>query len=154
MILQMENLKNQKMMMKENFKILAKYIKDISSETPDVETFLFVRENISKYQLNIDITSKPLKNKMIEVNTILKFEDKENNEKKSYFEIIYVSIVRVGEDIKDKKSMEKIILCDVQNLIYPDLESAFLNLVHNSGFPNIKIEKKIDFNKLYNEKFN
>jgi len=140
--------------MKENFKILAKYIKDISSETPDVETFLFVRENISKYQLNIDITSKPLKNKMIEVNTILKFEDKENNEKKSYFEIIYVSIVRVGEDIKDKKSMEKIILCDVQNLIYPDLESAFLNLVHNSGFPNIKIEKKIDFNKLYNEKFN
>jgi preprotein translocase subunit SecB len=126
----------------------------MSSETPDVETYLFVTESISKYQLNIDITSKPLKNKMIEVNTILKFEDKENNEKKSYFEIIYVSIVRVSEDIKDKKSMEKIILCDVQNLIYPDLESAFLNLVHNSGFPNIKLEKKIDFNKLYNEKFN
>ena len=142
------------MMTKENFKILAKYIKDMSSETPDVETYLFVTENISKYQLNIDITSKPLKNKMIEVNTILKFEDKENNEKKSYFEIIYVSIVRVNDDIKDKKSMEKIILCDVQNLIYPDLESAFLNLVHNSGFPNIKLEKKIDFNKLYNEKFN
>ena len=141
-------------MTKENFKILAKYIKDMSSETPDVETYLFVTESISKYQLNIDITSKPLKNKMIEVNTILKFEDKENNEKKSYFEIIYVSIVRVSEDIKDKKSMEKIILCDVQNLIYPDLESAFLNLVHNSGFPNIKLEKKIDFNKLYNEKFN
>ena len=150
----MENLKNQKMMTKENFKILAKYIKDMSSETPDVETYLFVTESISKYQLNIDITSKPLKNKMIEVNTILKFEDKENNEKKSYFEIIYVSIVRVSDDIKDKKSMEKIILCDVQNLIYPDLESAFLNLVHNSGFPNIKLEKKIDFNKLYNEKFN
>ena len=150
----MENLKNQKMMTKENFKILAKYIKDMSSETPDVETYLFVTENISKYQLNIDITSKPLKNKMIEVNTILKFEDKENNEKKSYFEIIYVSIVRVSDDIKDKKSMEKIILCDVQNLIYPDLESAFLNLVHNSGFPNIKLEKKIDFNKPYNEKFN
>ena len=142
------------MMTKENFKILAKYIKDMSSETPDVETYLFVTENISKYQLNIDITSKPLKNKMIEVNTILKFEDKENNEKKSYFEIIYVSIIRVSDDIKDKKSMEKIILCDVQNLIYPDLESAFLNLVHNSGFPNIKLEKKIDFNKLYNEKFN
>ena len=150
----MENLKNQKMMTKENFKILAKYIKDMSSETPDVETYLFVTENISKYQLNIDITSKPLKNKMIEVNTILKFEDKENNEKKSYFEIIYVSIVRVSDDIKDKKSMEKIILCDVQNLIYPDLESAFLNLVHNSGFPNIKLEKKIDFNKLYVDKFN
>ena len=142
------------MMIKENFKILAKYIKDLSSETTDVETFLFVRENISKYQLNIDITSKPLKNKMIEVNTILKFEDKENNDKKSHFEIIYVSIVRVNDDVKDKKSMEKIILCDVQNIIYPDLEKSFLNLLHNSGYPNIKLEKKIDFNKLYNEKFN
>jgi preprotein translocase subunit SecB len=141
-------------MTKENFKILAKYIKDLSSETTDVETFLFVRENISKYQLNIDITSKPLKNKMIEVNTILKFEDKENNDKKSHFEIIYVSIVRVNDDVKDKKSMEKIILCDVQNIIYPDLEKSFLNLIHNSGYPNIKLEKKIDFNKLYNEKFN
>jgi len=141
-------------MTKENFKILAKYIKDLSSETTDVETFLFVREHISKYQLNIDITSKPLKNKMIEVNTILKFEDKENNDKKSHFEIIYVSIVRVNDDVKDKKSMEKIILCDVQNIIYPDLEKSFLNLIHNSGYPNIKLEKKIDFNKLYNEKFN
>ena len=142
------------MTMTEKYKILGKYIKDLSGETKDIETYLHVRDNISKYQLDIDITSTAIKNKMIEVNTILKFEDKENNEKKSYFEIIYVSIVRVSDDIKDKKSMEKIILCDVQNLIYPDLESAFLNLVHNSGFPNIKLEKKIDFNKLYNEKFN
>tara|TARA_B100001057_G_scaffold482825_1_gene558777 strand:- start:4174 stop:4599 length:426 start_codon:yes stop_codon:yes gene_type:complete len=141
-------------MTKENFKILAKYIKDMSSETADVETFLFVKENISKYQLNIDITSKPLKNKMIEVNTVLKFEDKESNEKKSHFEIVYVSIVKVSDDIKDKKSMEKIILSDVQNEIYPDLENSFLNLIHNSGYPNIKFEKKVDFNKLYNEKFN
>ena len=126
----------------------------MSSETADVETFLFVKENISKYQLNIDITSKPLKNKMIEVNTVLKFEDKESNEKKSHFEIVYVSIVKVSDDIKDKKSMEKIILSDVQNEIYPDLENSFLNLIHNSGYPNIKFEKKVDFNKLYNEKFN
>ena len=118
-------------MTKENFKILAKYIKDMSSETVDVETFLFVRDNISKYQLNIDITSKPLKNKMIEVNTVLKFEDKENNEKKSHFEMVYVSIVRVGDDVKDKKVMEKIILCDVQNIIYPELEKSFLNLINN-----------------------
>ena len=138
----------------ENDKILAKYIKDMSSETPDVETYLYVKENISKYHLNIDITSKPLKNKLVEVNTTLKFEDKENNEKKSYFEIIYVSIVRVNDEIKDKKSMEKVILCDVQNDIYPDLEKSFLNLMHNSGFPNLKLEKKIDFNKLYNERFN
>ena len=140
--------------MTENFKILAKYIKDISSETPDIETFLFVKDNISKYQLNIDITSKPLKNKMIEVNTVLKFEDKESNKKRSHFEIVYVSIVRVSDEIKDKKSMEKIILCDIQNEIYPDLENSFLNLIHNSGYPNIKLEKKVDFDKLYNEKFN
>ena len=138
----------------EKFKILAKYIKDMSSETPDVETFLFVKDSISKYHLNIDITSKPLKNKMVEVNTILKFEDKEQNEKKSYFEIVYVSIVKIEDTVKDKKDMEKIILCEVQNIIYPDLEKSFLNLVHNSGFPNIKLEKKIDFNKLYNERFN
>ena len=141
-------------MTKENFKILAKYIKDMSSETPDVETFLFVKENIAKYQLNIDITSKPLKNKMIEVNTVLKFEDKENSEKKSYFEIIYVSIVKVNDDVKEKKQMEKIILCDVQNIIYPDLEKSFLNLIHNSGYPDIRLEKKVDFEKLYNQKFN
>tara|TARA_Y100000389_G_scaffold203339_1_gene251456 strand:+ start:24 stop:443 length:420 start_codon:yes stop_codon:yes gene_type:complete len=138
----------------EKFKILAKYIKDMSSETPDVETFLFVKDNISKYHLNIDITSKPLKNKLVEVNTVLKFEDKEQNSKKSYFEIVYVSIVKIDDVVKEKKDMEKIILCEVQNIIYPDLEKSFLNLVHNSGFPDIKLEKKIDFNKLYNEKFN
>ena len=141
-------------MMTEKFKILAKYIKDMSSETPDIETFLFVRENISKYQLNIDIASKPLKNKLIEVNTTLKFEDKEPNEKKSYYEIIYSTIIKVDDDIKDKKSLEKIILCDVPTKIYPDLESSFLNMIHNSGHPSIKLEKTIDFNKLYKEKFN
>ncbi len=140
--------------MTKKFEILAKYIKDVSSETPDIETFLFVKENISKYQLNIDITSKALKNKLIEVNTTLKFEDKEPNEKKSYFEIIYSSIVRVSEDIKEKKELEKIILCEVPTAIYPELEKSFLSLVHNSGHPGIKLEKKIDFNKLYNEKFN
>ena len=140
--------------MTENFKILAEFVKDISSETPDVQTYVFVKENILKYQLNIDINSKALKNKMIEVNTTLKFEDKEANEKKSYFEIIYSSVVKVNEEIKDKKDLEKILLCDVQNKIYPNLEKTFLNLLHNSGFPEIKLDKKIDFNKLYNEKFN
>jgi len=142
------------MKMTENFKILAEFIKDMSSETPDSQTYLFVKENISKYHLDIDIKSIPLKNKLIEVNTTLKFEDKENNEKKSYFEIIYASIVKINEDVNDKKDLERIILCDVQNKIYPNLEKSFLNLLHNSGFPEIKLEKKIDFNKLYNEKFN
>tara|TARA_B100001059_G_scaffold211703_1_gene226249 strand:+ start:719 stop:1141 length:423 start_codon:yes stop_codon:yes gene_type:complete len=140
--------------MTEKFKILAKYIKDMSSETPDIETFLFVKDNISNYQLNIDITSKAIKNKLVEVNTTLKFEDKKQNEKKSFFEIVYAAIVKIDEEIKEKKDLEKIILCDVPNKIYPDLEASFLNLVHNSGHPGIKLEKKIDFNKLYNERFN
>jgi|TARA_B100000795_G_C22636638_1_gene374773 preprotein translocase subunit SecB len=140
--------------MTENFKILAEFVKDISSETPDVQTYIFVKENISKYQLNIDINSKPLKNKMIEVNTTLKFEDKELNEKKSHFEIVYTSIVKIDEKVEEKKDLEKIILCDVQNKIYPNLEKTFLNLIHNSGFPEVSLEKKIDFNQLYAQQSN
>ena len=140
--------------MTEKFKILAEFVKDISSETPDIQSYIFVKENISKYQLNIDINSKALKNKMIEVNTTLKFEDKEPNEKKSYFEIVYASIVKVDEEVKDKNDLEKILLCDVQNKIYPNLEKTFLNLLHNSGFPEIKLEKKIDFTQLYEQRSN
>ena len=140
--------------MTEKFKILAEYIKDISSETADIETFLFVKENITNYQLNIDINSKALKEKLVEVNITLKFEDKEISEKKSYFELVYAVIIRVNDDIKEKKDLEKIILCDVPTEIYPELETSFLNLVHNSGHPTIKLEKKIDFVKLYNERFN
>jgi preprotein translocase subunit SecB len=140
--------------MTENFEILAEFVKDISSETPNIESYIYVKENISKYQLNIDINSKPLKNKMVEVSTTLKFEDKEYNDKKSYFEIVYASIVQVDEAVKDKKELEKIILCDVQNKIYPTLEKAFLNLLHNSGFPEIKLEKKINFTELYKQRAN
>tara|TARA_B100001059_G_C17616468_1_gene467253 strand:- start:144 stop:566 length:423 start_codon:yes stop_codon:yes gene_type:complete len=140
--------------MTEKFKILAKFIKDASSETADVETYLFVKDNISKYQLNIDINSKAIKNKLIEVNTTLKFEDKEANEKKSYFEIVYTTIIKVDDDVKEKKDLEKIILCDIPTKIYPELESSFLNLLHNSGHENIKLDKKVDFFKLYNERFN
>ena len=140
--------------MTEKFKILSQYIKDMSSETADIETFLFVKENIRKYQLNIDINSKAIKNNLIEVNVTLKFEDKEPNEKKSYFEIVYATIIRLVEKIEDKKELEKIILSDVPTKIFPYLEKAFLNIVHDSGYPGIKLEKKIDFNKLYNEKFN
>ena len=138
----------------ENFKILAEFVKDISSETPDVQSYIFVKENISKYHLNIDINSKPLKNKMIEINTTLKFEDKELNENKSYFEIVYASIIKIDEGIKEKKDLEKIILCDVQNKIYPNLERTFLNLLHDSGFPEVKLEKRIDFIELYKQRSN
>ena len=139
--------------MKENFKILAEFIKDMSSETPDVQSYLFVKDNISKYHLNIDIASKPLKNKLIEVSTTLKFEDKEPNEKKSHFEMTYVSIVKVDEKVK-KEELKKILLCDVQNKIYPNLEKIFLNLLHNSGFPEVRFNKKVDFNNLYNQQSN
>ena len=142
------------MTMKENYKILGKFIKDMSSETPDIETFLFVKDNIAKYHLNIDISSKALKDKLVEVNTTLRFEDKSNNEKKSLFEIIFATIVKIGEEIKEKKDLQKILLCDVQKEIYPNLETSFINLLHDSGYPGIKFEKKIDFEKLYNEKFN
>ena len=138
----------------EKFKILAKYIKDMSSETADIETFLFVRDNISKYQLNIDITSKALKNKLIEVNTTLKYEDKEPNKKKSYFEIIYATIIKIDNEVKEKKDLEKIILCDVQIENYAYIEKSLLNLLHNSGYPGVKFEKKVDFEKLYNQRSN
>ena len=141
-------------MMTEKYKILGKYIKDLSSETKDVETYLFVRDNISKYQLGIDITSKALKNKMVEVNTIFKFEDKEQNEKKSHFEMVFSTIIKVSEEIKEKKELEQIILSDLQSKIYPDLKKAFLDLLHNSGYPEIKFEKKVDFENLYNQRFN
>ncbi|WP_435088357.1 protein-export chaperone SecB [Candidatus Pelagibacter bacterium nBUS_29] len=140
--------------MTDKFKILGKYIKDMSSETPDVETYIFVRDYISKYQLNIDINSKALKNKMIEINTILKFEDKQENKKKSFFEMKYSTIVKINDEIKEKKDLEKIILCDVQIEIYPELEKSFLNLLHNSGYPNVKFEKKIDFEQLYDQRLN
>ena len=140
--------------MTKKYKILGKYIKDMSSETPDIETYVFVRDYISKYQLNIDINSKALKNKMIEINTILKFEDKQDNKKKSYFEINYSTIVKVEEEIKEKKDLEKIILCDVQTEIYPELEKSLLNLLHNSGYPNVKFEKKVDFEQLYAQRLN
>ena len=140
--------------MTEKFRILAKYIKDMSSETKDTETFLYVRDNISKYQLDININSKAIKNKMIEINTIMKFEDKQESDYKSYFEMTYATIVQFEDEIKDKKELEKIILCDSQIKIYPDLEKSFLDLLHNSGYPDVKFEKKIDFEKLYNNRFN
>ena len=140
--------------MTEKFKILGKYIKDMSSETKDAKTYIFVKENILKYQLNIDINSRALKDKMIEVNTILKFEDKEDSKHKSYFEMNYATIVRINDDIKDKKDLEKIILCDTQIEIYPDLEKSFLNMLHNSGYKGVKFEKKIDFESLYIQRSN
>ena len=142
------------MTMTKKYKILGKYIRDMSSETPDAEIYIFVRDHISKYQLNIDINSKALKDKMIEVNTILKFEDKQDNKKKSHFEINYSTIIKIEEEIKEREALEKIILCEVQVEIYPKIEKSLLNLLHNSGYPNVKFEKKVDFEQLYNQRLN
>ena len=142
------------MTMTKKYKILGQYIKDMSSETPDIETYLYVRDNISKYHLGIDITSKALKNKMIEVNTTFKFEDKEKSKKKSYFEIVYATIIKVSDEVKRKKELEKIILCDLQSKIYPDIEKCLLSVLHNSGYPDVKFEKKVDFENLYNQRMN
>ncbi len=140
--------------MSENYKIISKFIKDISGETPDVETYLYVKDYISKYQMNIEITSKALKNQIIEINTILKFHDNSESKKKSHFELTYAIIIRLEKEIKEKKVLQKIILCDVQKEMYSEMEEALLNLLKMSGFPNIKFEKKIDFEELYNKKFN
>ena len=142
------------MRMTENFKIVGSFIKDMSSETSDIPTFIFVRDRISKYSLNIDINSKAVKDGIIEVNTILKFTDQPEILKKSHFEIVYTSIVKIDEKVSDKKEMEKIILCDVPNKIYPDLEKIFLNLLTDSGFPGIKFEKKVNFTELYKQRSN
>ncbi len=140
--------------MSEQFKIYAEFVKDLSSETKDIETYLYVKEYLKNYKLNIEISSKPLKDRFIEINTKLTYLDNGQSAKKSFFEIIYATIVKIDEKIKDRKIIEKIVLCDVQNKIYNNLERTFLNLVNDSGFPGAKIEKKIDFEKLYNQKFN
>ena len=150
----MASTKIQTIKMKNKFKILGKYIKDMSSETKNAETYVYVKDNILNYQLNIDINSTPLKNKMIQVNTILKFEDKNDSKHKSYFEMSYATIIKIEDEINEKKELEKIILCDVQLKIYPDLEKSFLNMLHNSGYPDMKFEKKIDFENLYMQRFN
>ena len=148
------SLKTLKKTMNESYKIVSKFIKDISGETPDIETYLYVKDYISKYQLNIEINSKPLKAQIIEVNTLLKFHDTSESKKRSHFEMTYTSVIKLNEEIKDKKVLQKIILCEVQKEIYPELEKALLNLLHTSGYPNIKFEKKVDFDELYNKQFN
>tara|TARA_B100000029_G_C17335737_1_gene873394 strand:+ start:448 stop:870 length:423 start_codon:yes stop_codon:yes gene_type:complete len=140
--------------MSENYKIILNYIKDMSVEIPDAETLILARNNISKYSMGVGITSKPLKNKMIEVNTKLTYTDPEKKKKKVFFEILYATVVNILDKNIDKITLEKIILCDLQIKIYPKLETIFINILKNSGFPNIKFEKKIDFEKLYNSRLN
>ena len=140
--------------MTENYKILAKFIKDISAETPDLETYIFVKNYIAKYNLHIDITSLAVKDRVIEINTKLSLSDPNEGQKKIYFEIVYATVVKIDETIKNSKEIEKIVLCDVQNKIYPKLEKIFLKLIVDSGYPEPKPNKKIDFEELFKNKNN
>ena len=140
------------MKMTKKYRILEKFIKDLSSETPDLETYLFTRDRIAKYQLDIDITSRAIKNKHIEINTTFKFMEKEKVKKKSYFEVIYTTIILVNDEVSEKKDLEKIILCDVQKEIYPEIERILLNTLHNSGYPKVVFEKTVDFELLFNQR--
>ena len=143
------------MTMTENYKILAKFVKDMSSETPDIDTYLFVKDNISNYSLGIDIKSKALKEKILQVETTLRYSDKnQNNKKKSFFEMIFATVIRLDENIKDKKDLGKIVLCDLQNEIYPEIEKTFLNVLHGSGYPELNFQKKVDFEELYKKNQN
>jgi len=135
--------------MTKKYKILARFVKDMSSETPDIDAYIFVKDNISNYSLQYDIKSKPLKNKIIQVETKLIYSDKSENKKKSYFEMIFVTIIRLDDSLDNKSDLGKLILCDLQNEIYPDMEKTFLNVLHGSGYSDLKFNKKIDFEELY-----
>ena len=143
------------MTMTEKYKIIAKFVKDMSSETPDIDTYLFVKDNIKNYSLGIDIKSKALKDKIIQIETTLKYIDKSENKKKSLFEMVFASVIRIDDEIKDKKKdLEKIVLCDVQNEIYPEIEKTFLNVLHGSGYSELEFQKKIDFEELFKKNQN
>ena len=140
--------------MTKKYEIVLKYIKDLSVEIPSAEAFIFSREYITKYSLGINITTKPLKDEMIEVITKVNYKDPTENKRKSYFEIQYATVIKLKDKKIKKDELERIILCDVQNEIYPSLEKIFLSVIKDSGFPDLKLEKKVDFEKLYQQRLN
>ena len=140
--------------MTKKYEIVLKYIKDLSVEIPDAETFIFSRENITKYSLGINITSNQIKDETLEIITKINYKDKQENRKKSYFEISYGTVIKIKDKNIEKKELEKIILCDVQNEIYSELERIFLGIIRDSGFPDLKLEKKINFEELYQRRLN
>jgi len=135
-------------------KIIVTYTKDMSVEIPDVQTLLLARERISKYKITLDITSKPLKNKMIEVFTKLKYTDVEESKKKALFEILYSTVVEIENLNVEKREMEKFILCDLQLEIFPKIRQAFVEILRHSGFPEANFSGEIDFKELYQQRSN
>ena len=140
--------------MEKKYRILGEFIKDISAETKDVESYIYTKENISKFKLFIDINTKPLKNKMAEVSISTKFKETDEDKQKSYFEMIYAVIVKIDEDVKTKEILEPIFLKEVPTEVYPKIEKILLDLLEHSGYPNVKFESKVDFNQLYKNRTN
>ena len=140
--------------MTKKYEIVLKYVKDLSVEIPNPDTFIFSREYITKYSLGINITTNPLKNEMIEIITKLTYKDPSENKRKSYFEISYATVIKLKNKEMKKEELERLILCDLQNDIYPHLERIFLKSIKDAGFPDMKLDKKIDFEKLYQQKLN
>ena len=140
--------------MEKKYRILGEFIKYISAETKDVESYIYTKENISKFKLFIDISTKPLKNKMAEVSITTKFKEAGDNQKNSYFEMIYAVIVKIDEDVNTKEVLEPIFLKEVPTEVYPKIEKIFLDLLNHSGYPNVKFESKVDFNELYKKRGN
>ena len=138
----------------DQFKIILEYIKDLSIETPSVSALSFVKENISNYNMDIDIASMVLPSKALEITTKLTLQDKKDNNEKAFFEIKYATVISLDRNINDKNTIGKIVLCDLQKIIYPKIQNIFLNIIKNAGYPEIKFEKDVDFEKLYSEKFN
>ena len=142
------------MMITKNYEIILKYVKDLSVEIPSPDTFIFSREYITKYSLGINITTNPIKNEMIEIITKLTYKDPSENKKKSFFEILFSTVIKINDKSLKKEELERVILCDVQNEIYPELERIFLGIIRDSGFPDLKLEKEINFEQLYQQRLN
>jgi preprotein translocase subunit SecB len=142
----------RKKKIKMNYKILAKYIKDLKFEIPNPKTFFLLEKNISNYKINIDIKSKQFKEKIIEVETTLVLNPNNNDFEKINTKIVFATIIEINNELTDKKALEEIILIKVPNEIYPEIRALFVLLFEKSGFNKIKIEDSIDFKKLYLKK--
>tara|TARA_B100000686_G_scaffold139553_1_gene146917 strand:- start:798 stop:1214 length:417 start_codon:yes stop_codon:yes gene_type:complete len=135
-----------------SYKIISKFIKDITFEIPNAQAFVMLEKEISNYNLNFDIKSNPFKDNIIEVNTILRMSPNENVKHKILTEINYTALVSIEKNLDDKKEMEKIVLIKIPTEVYPTLYETFVYLFSQAGIKNMQIDKKVDFEKLYNEK--
>ena len=135
-----------------SYRIISKFIKDISFEIPNAQAFVMLEKEIENYSLNFDIKSSTYKNNIIEVNTILKITPNQNVKHKILTEINYTSLVSIEKNFEDKKELEKIVLVKVPQDIYPKLYETFVFLFKQAGIENIKIEKEVDFEKLHSQR--